>query len=168
MVRSCLANLRSEAAGRGIGIEEDLAAASVWGVRDHLVMMIDNILSNAIHYSHDGQPVSVTCRAGPDRGAVLVVRDRGIGIPADKLTRIFDDYYRTKEAVQHNKASTGLGLAIVRQAALSGRIGVRVESCAGAWDSLFSGIPSCPARIREAKLNGRNVHGILISCGRRC
>ena len=144
LVRSCLANFRSEAAGRGIALEEDLAEASVWGVRDHLLMMIDNILSNAIHYSHDGQPVSVACRAGPNLGAVLVVRDRGIGIPADKLPRIFDDYYRTKEAVQHNKASTGLGLAIVRQAALAGHIGVRVESAPGRGTVFSLKFPPAP------------------------
>ena len=59
---------------------------------------------------------------------MVVVRDRGIGIPAEKLPRIFDDYFRTNEAVAHNRASTGLGLAIVRQAALAGKIGVHVKA----------------------------------------
>jgi signal transduction histidine kinase len=59
------------------------------------------------------------------------VEDEGIGIPAEKLPRIFDDYYRTEEAVRHNKDSTGLGLAIVRHVATSHRIRVRVESAPG-------------------------------------
>jgi two-component system, OmpR family, phosphate regulon sensor histidine kinase PhoR len=137
LVRSCLANLQPQAAKRGIVLDEDLPDASVWGVPDHVLMMIDNVLSNAISYSRDGQHVAVSCRAKPGGGATVTVRDTGIGIPAEKLPRIFDDYFRTNEAVAHNKASTGLGLAIVRQAALTGRIGVHVKS-APAQGTVFS------------------------------
>ena len=101
------------------------------GVRDHLVILLDNLLSNAVHYSRDGQSVWVTCLLKPDGRIAVVVRDQGIGIPAEKLPFIFDDYFRTSEAAAYNKASTGLGLALVRQAALADNIGVRVESAAG-------------------------------------
>ena len=68
-------------------------------VHDHAVMIVDNILSNAINYSLDGQRVSVSCRPAAGRRRPVVVRDRGIGIPAEKLPRIFDDYFHTSEAV---------------------------------------------------------------------
>jgi signal transduction histidine kinase len=128
LVRSCLASLRPQAERRGIVIAEDLTPASVQVIADHAAMMIDNVLSNAINYSRDGQEVAVACRPAEGGGARIVVRDQGIGIPAAKLPRIFEDYYRTVEAAAHNKASTGLGLAILRQAALAGRVRVRVES----------------------------------------
>lgn len=131
LVESCVVNLRPQATKRGIVVDEDLSPASLQAVQDHAVMILDNILSNAINYSRDGEHVSVACRAKPDGGAVVTVRDTGIGIPDDKLPRIFDDYFRTNEAVTHNKASTGLGLAIVRQAALAGKIRVHVESAPG-------------------------------------
>jgi len=57
----------------------------------------------------------VSCQPKPSGGAIITVEDTGIGIPTTKLPQIFDDYYRTAEAVKHNKASTGLGLAIVRR-----------------------------------------------------
>lgn len=128
VIRSCTANLAPQAAKRGIAFKEDLQPANLQGVHDHAIMIIDNILANAVNYSRDGQEVGVSCRERPAGGATVVVRDSGIGIPAEKLPRIFDDYFRTTEAVEHNKASTGLGLAIVRQAALAGKIGVRVQS----------------------------------------
>jgi two-component system phosphate regulon sensor histidine kinase PhoR len=65
------------------------------------------------------------------------VRDQGIGIPREKLPRIFDDYYRTEEAAQHNAGSTGLGLAIVRQVAREYRLPVQVESAPG-WGTRFT------------------------------
>ncbi len=62
----------------------------------------------------------------------MTVEDDGIGIVPEKLPRIFDDYYRTDEAVRHNRDSTGLGLAIARHVAAMHGIRVRVESAPGA------------------------------------
>ncbi|MCC6124917.1 MAG: HAMP domain-containing histidine kinase [Pirellulales bacterium] len=147
LIQSCLAALKPQAAKRGIEFEEQLSPAPVQVVPDHAAMIIDNILSNAINYSRDGQRISVSSRAKADGGAAVVVRDRGIGIPPDKLPRIFDDYFRTTEAVKHNRASTGLGLAIVRQSALSGAIGVRVESAAGQGTVFFLDFPRSPDHL---------------------
>lgn len=128
VVRSCIVAFQPVAAKRHIGFVEDLSPATIHGVPDHVVMIVENILSNAVAYSHDGQKVAVACGPRPGGGAVVAVEDSGIGIPEGKLPFVFDDYFRTADAVKHNKASTGLGLAIVRQAALAGKIGVRVES----------------------------------------
>ncbi len=128
VIRGCLGGLKPQAERRGIAFDEDIEPAAVRAAADHAVMIIENILSNAIEYSRDGQRVSVSSRAKPAGGAVVVVRDSGIGILPEKLPRIFDDYFRTTEAARHNNASTGLGLAIVRQSALAGGIGVHVES----------------------------------------
>ena len=106
-------------------------------------MMIDNVLSNAVAYSCDGQKVCVSCWPESSGGARVSVEDSGIGIPAAKLPQIFDDYYRTAEAVKHNKASTGLGLAIVAQVARAGKVGVHVES-APQQGTLFNlDFPAC-------------------------
>ena len=112
VVLDCIAALQPLAAKRGIRIIEDIAPATIHGVRDHLLMMIDNIILNAVAYSHDGGQVAVSCRPRSGGGAVVAVEDQGIGIPATKLPLIFDDYFRTADAVKHNKSSTGLGLAI--------------------------------------------------------
>ncbi|MHB9008281.1 MAG: ATP-binding protein, partial [Limisphaerales bacterium] len=61
----------------------------------------------------------------------------GIGIPPAKLPRIFDDYYRTEEAVRHNQASTGLGLAVVRHVARALGATIQVESAPG-WGTRFT------------------------------
>jgi signal transduction histidine kinase len=58
----------------------------------------------------------------------VTIEDQGIGIPADKLPYIFDEYYHTDQAVRHNKQSSGLGLTIVRHVAQAHGIGIRVES----------------------------------------
>ncbi len=155
-VRSCLAAMKPQAEKRGILFEENLSPANVLAVQDHAVMIIDNILSNAVNYSTDGQRIWVSARAKPDGGAIIMVRDCGIGIPADKLPRIFDDYYRTIEAARHNRGSTGLGLAIVRQTAIAGGIGVRVESAPASGTVFTLDFPS---------QGGRGAHGVPVDRG---
>ncbi len=91
-------------------------------------MLLDNILANAVNYSKEGGRVEVLVRGASDGTATIGVTDHGIGIPADKLPRIFEEYYRTKEAVKHNPSSTGLGLAIVRDVARAEHIDIGVAS----------------------------------------
>jgi signal transduction histidine kinase len=128
MVRWAIARVGATAQERRVTVDEQLATADVVAVEDHVKMLVTNVISNAIVYSIEGGIVRVRCGGESTEGPVLTVEDEGIGIPPEKLPRIFDDYYRTEEAVRHNKDSTGLGLAIVRHVALSHGIRVRVES----------------------------------------
>ncbi len=91
-------------------------------------MLFSNLLSNAILYSHEGGAVKVRCEPRKDGGAQVIIEDNGIGIEADKLPRIFEEYYRTDRAAQFNRSSSGLGLAIVRHIALTHGVRIRVES----------------------------------------
>ena len=113
---------------RKVSIEDCLEPASVLGVEDHVKMLFANLVSNAVSYSREGGSVRISCRAADPRAPVVTIEDQGIGIPRDKLPKIFDDYYRTEEAARHNKDSTGLGLAIVREVAQTHGIRITVES----------------------------------------
>jgi two-component system phosphate regulon sensor histidine kinase PhoR len=128
LIRTCVAAVKPFAARRAIEVDEDLHPARARVAPDHARLILENIISNAITYSRNGQRVGVSLRPRPGGGSVVLVRDHGIGIPPEKLPLIFEDYYRTKEAARHNNASTGLGLAIVRQSALASGVGVRVRS----------------------------------------
>ena len=147
LIETAVARMEPTASLRGIRVETDVEVIQVRAVEDYLKMLVDNLLSNAVSYSYDGGLVSVACRRGANAMAVFVVRDHGIGIPAEKISQVFRDYYRTKEAAQHNKASTGLGLAIVRHVVRALKMSVTVESAPG-WGSRFtvqmSAIPDDP------------------------
>jgi PAS domain S-box-containing protein len=71
-----------------------------------------NLLSNAVKYSPEGRTIYVT--AGIDNGnASFAVRDEGIGIPAEAQKKLFDKFFRAKNAT--NIQGTGLGLNIVKR-----------------------------------------------------
>ncbi len=131
LIQWCQAQIKSIADQRNIVIEDDLEPVRVVAVEDHLKMLFTNIISNAVIYSLDRGTVKIQCKASDITGPIVTIEDRGIGIPEDKISNIFEEFYRTDEAARHNRNSTGLGLAIVKQVAQTHRIAVRVSSTPG-------------------------------------
>ncbi len=89
------------------------AQASIVGSWDRVrvAQVLENLIGNAVKFG-PGQPVDVAISATGDRARV-VVRDRGIGIPADARERIFDRFERAVPT--RNYGGFGLGLWLVRQ-----------------------------------------------------
>jgi len=125
----CLAEQRTAAALRQITIEADIRPAQCSGDPEQVRLLLENILSNAVAYSYEGGKVQVRCGHEPGKAGVsFSVKDAGIGIALEKIPRIFEEYFRTKEACAHNSASSGIGLAIVKKIAQNHKLRISVES----------------------------------------
>jgi len=85
----------------------------VFGDEVTLTEALTNILGNAVKYSHEGGTVSISTRLVDDRVHVDV-SDAGVGIPADELAHVFDDFYRA-DTGELRESGVGLGLAISRR-----------------------------------------------------
>jgi two-component system OmpR family sensor kinase len=97
--------------------------------------LLDNLLENALKYSASGSPVVV--RAWRERRAVaLGVEDRGCGLEAEDIPRVFEPFYRAERSRRDGHPGVGLGLAVASRIAetLGGTLSVRSEHGAG---SLF-------------------------------
>lgn len=81
-----------------------------------LEQILDNLLTNAVKYSPEGQSIRVSLQRDGD-GAVISVRDQGIGLPAGAADRIFEPFGRAENAVKRNLPGMGLGLYICRRIA---------------------------------------------------
>jgi signal transduction histidine kinase len=138
----CISQVESIAKERDITFKTDIQPVAMLGAEDHFKMLFVNILNNAVIYSHRNGQVHISCKPGPNMEPVIVIEDNGIGIPADKLPRIFEEHYRTKEAVEHNKESSGLGLAIVKHVAEIYGIHIRVQSNPGAGTKFELRLPA--------------------------
>ena len=93
------------------------AAIKVHGDPDELRTAIGNILDNAIKYSGGNVDVSVAIETPDAERVALRVSDRGVGIPAGELKRIFKRFYRVPRRTAALTKGTGLGLFIVRSIA---------------------------------------------------
>ena len=129
MIGECVENLRPNADKRNVTIAMSLEPAQELCFGEHLQMLFENLLTNAVSYSYPGGTVQVSCKKNMVTMCTeVVVSDKGIGIDTDKLPHIFDAYFRTKEASEFNLSSSGIGLAIVKQVAENHDLRLWVES----------------------------------------
>ncbi len=94
------------------------AGLTVIGREGPLGQVVRNLIDNARSFSPGGETVTVTLqqsRQGPQTTAKILVEDNGPGIPADKLTKIFDRFYTDRPEGSAFGNNSGLGLSIVAQ-----------------------------------------------------
>jgi PAS domain S-box-containing protein len=122
-------------------VEVDPAVAEVWGDRDRLLQVFDNLIGNAIKFTQAGGRVTA---GATSRGHEVVfwVADTGRGIPSENLPRVFDRFW---QATRKGRDGAGLGLPITKGIveAHGGRIWV--ESAAGSGSTFFFTIPTALA-----------------------
>jgi len=103
----------AEAAGLNLEFIPEKHIASILGEPNQLARLINNLVSNAIHYTLQG---SVYVRTSVDNGRVcLEVEDTGIGIEDEDRPHLFERFYRGRNVRQSRIHGTGLGLAIVKE-----------------------------------------------------
>ena len=97
-------------------LEVSLPPAPVWIAADQtrLVQVMVNLLNNAAKYTPDGGTLAIAA-ACEGKEAVIRVKDNGIGIPKEKLARIFDMYTQLDHKPSHSQGGLGIGLTLVRQ-----------------------------------------------------
>jgi len=114
LVRRALEDVRTLATDREIDlIVGPDSEALVYADVSQLQTAVRNLLVNAIAYSSDGTSVAIHSRR-VDAIVEIMVKDQGIGIPANDLDRIFERFYRVDPARSRVTGGTGLGLAIVK------------------------------------------------------
>jgi CheY-like chemotaxis protein len=77
-----------------------------------LERVVENFVANAIRYTEKGR-IDIDCQRH-DQTVCISVSDTGIGIPADELEKVFEEYYQLDNPVRDLRKGLGLGLSIVR------------------------------------------------------
>jgi len=104
-----------------------------WGDRGVLLRVLQNLLSNAIHYSPPGETIEVGFRYLKSREIEFFVKDCGPGVPAEYQESIFDKFAQIQKKRDGRIYTTGLGLTFCKMAvdAHRGKIGVKSETQKG-------------------------------------
>jgi PAS domain S-box-containing protein len=116
------------AADKGVNLTVDNPVEGVHTDHELLRRMLANLLSNAIRYTDRG---TVALRSVRDGNALRIqVQDTGIGIPADQLERVFEEFYQIDHSSQRPEG-LGLGLSIVQRYSALLRCPISVQSEVG-------------------------------------
>ncbi|HEY9650172.1 MAG TPA: PAS domain S-box protein, partial [Coleofasciculaceae cyanobacterium] len=119
---------------------------------DRIIQVLTNLLGNAIKFSASGSTVWLTAQletgklGHPNRPnstpkVVFAVKDRGRGIPADKLETIFERFHQVDASDSRKKGGTGLGLAICRSIVQQHGGRIWVESTLGEGSCFYFTLP---------------------------
>jgi CheY-like chemotaxis protein len=136
-------DLRSEfstlARARGIDLRIEPPGLVLSTDRVLFYQLLQNLVANALKYTDHGW-VRIRCSVDAD-SLIIAVEDSGIGIPGDKLERIFDEYYQV-DTHGTKRMGVGLGLAIVKEVARLLGFNVRIQSKVGEGTQASLRIPN--------------------------
>ena len=137
-LREAVSRIETSGHGHTFKLDLDPQLPAVKGDGDRLFQVITNLLSNAVKYSPDGGEVMVRSWRH-NEGVTVSVRDRGLGMPAEFLTKVFERYerYETSKII-----GTGLGLPISKQIIELHRGRIWVDSAEGMGSEFSFWVPT--------------------------
>ena len=115
-ISKALAGVANRAQEKSISVTSnvDPSVGQIVGNEFSINEMISNLLFNAVKYTPENRTVHLEAK-GYDDHVLIDVIDTGIGIPADEIEHVFDEFFRATNAKKSEKDGTGLGLSIVKQ-----------------------------------------------------
>jgi len=160
-VDTLLEELRTEfaplAVSKGLSLEVTPSQETVCSDPSLVGQILRNLVSNAIKYTHEGW-VALRCRRDTPDFLRIEVVDTGIGISADSLHHIYDEFYQVGGPHHRAREGYGLGLSIVRGLVALLRLKLDVKSEVGQGSLFALTLPtgqntaSIPPRIEEKPL----------------
>jgi signal transduction histidine kinase len=137
MLEAALITFKKELEEQGLTVSvERRDPVFVSGNREYLQALWSHLLSNAIRYTPPGGRITLSLQEHPQEKKIIgTVTDTGIGIPSEEIPRVFEEFYRTKEAKSMRETGTGLGLCIVQQIVCHYGGSLEIDSAPGGGSS---------------------------------
>ncbi|EGQ1730071.1 cell wall metabolism sensor histidine kinase WalK [Staphylococcus pseudintermedius] len=109
---------------------------------DKMTQVFDNVITNAMKYSRDEKRVEFHVKHNPVHSRLTIrIKDNGIGIPINKVDKIFDRFFRVDKARTRKMGGTGLGLAISKEIVEAHNGRIWANSVEGQGTSIFITLP---------------------------
>lgn len=154
-------------AAKGLQFSLELSAElpEVWIDRTWIRQVVLNLLANAVRFTDEG---TITLCASQENGTIIVrVKDTGIGIGKDDLSRVFEEFYQTENSLSKKQMGTGLGLTLSMHVVQhhGGRLWAESEGVAGRG-SIFSF--TIPPSADAKQLRGNPLSRTAASHASKC
>lgn len=127
LVREICSRLSLQASKKNVHVEIAGQGVKFFGVKQVLDEMIYNICENAIKYNKDNGHIDIWV-GSTLTGPKIIIKDTGIGIPADQQERVFERFYRVDKSHSKDTGGTGLGLSIVKHGAILHKVEINLTS----------------------------------------
>jgi signal transduction histidine kinase len=116
IISKALAGIATRAKEKSITVSSDVepSVGEIVGHEFSINEMITNLLFNAVKYTPENKTVHLDAKCSDDQVQIDII-DTGIGIPAEDIKSVFEEFFRAGNARKSEKDGTGLGLSIVKQ-----------------------------------------------------
>jgi two-component system sensor histidine kinase SenX3 len=178
VIEAAVGRNRETAEMHGIELKTDApSGARLLGDEHLLVTAVANLIANAVNYSPEETPVSVS-RAVKGESVIIRVTDHGIGIAPEDQQRVFERFFRVDQARSRATGGTGLGLALVKHTVINHGGNVSLWSRPGTGSTFSLEFPvfredtapqpdevpdqerlTATDRLGDAQMNTRRSHG---------
>jgi two-component system phosphate regulon sensor histidine kinase PhoR len=146
VIQAAVVACQTLAKERQVGVRIDAPSSAIAEINPPLLeQAVTNLLDNALKYSGADSEVVIRAASSPE-GVTIAVSDRGVGIEAEHLPRLFERFYRVDKARSRKVGGTGLGLAIVKHIVSAHRGRVTVESEPGQGSTFTIHLPKPHSR----------------------
>jgi len=98
------------------------------GSESQIDVLFSVLMENAINYSPPNSAITVTSKKMENSQIYIGIKDQGIGIPEKNISKIFNEFFRSNNAVNLHNNGTGLGLSIAKEIAAIHNATIQVES----------------------------------------
>ncbi len=117
VLKTLLADIRPQAEGKGVqlGLQVDETLELLTADPVRFKQILYNLLSNAVKFTPAGGQVTLAARPAEDAFVEIAVTDTGIGIKAEDLPRLFQEFVQLEAAATKRHEGTGLGLALTKR-----------------------------------------------------
>jgi len=132
IINSAIETMKKQSEEKKINITTDIPTdlLKINADKDKLIQVFVNLLSNALKFTPNDGNVEIKAYES-EKYIEVCVKDDGIGIPPDKINKIFDKFYQIDNTSARPYGGSGLGLAITKSI-MDGHGGtIRVESTPG-------------------------------------
>ncbi len=143
IVAECVTEVRplaEKAGGLQITTDYQPALPPILGDKEQIIVVLQNILQNAIAYTPQGS-IRVATRAEAGGFASVIIADTGTGIAAEELPHVFERFYRGTAVSQSTLPGTGLGLSIAHEIIERHHGVIQVESQRGTGSTFTISLP---------------------------
>ena len=144
--------VQPQARAKGVTLRHDVCDASlrVLADRDKVQQVLLNLLTNAIKFTPEGGTVTLRC-AATRRQVNFLVSDTGVGIPANKMERVFEPFVQVNRSLSTPNDGVGLGLAISRELARGMHGTLKATSTVGEGSTFTLTLPQVRDDIADVK-----------------
>jgi two-component system sensor histidine kinase BaeS len=113
LISSILLNYDSKLYNKNMEANFNVDSVYIYGDKDKLTQVLNNLLSNAIAYSKDGGSIQISIEEENDKVKIRM-KDNGVGISKEDLPHIFERFYRVDKSRSRSTGGLGIGLSITK------------------------------------------------------